>query len=143
IGLTDHEVENVDQAISLMQAALDSGHESLLMIAPQISDKALGVLVTNHRAKEVALNIVVAMLRDSGEKRQSAYSDLGLLTGAKLLGNLHERTSSSVHVSDLGFARRVEAGQDSLVVVADGYQNPVVRAEATRLRERLVDMPLS
>ena len=48
-----------------------------------------------------------------------------------------------MHVSDLGFARRVEVGQDSLVVVADGYQNRVVRAEATRLRERLVDMPLS
>ncbi len=143
IALTDNEIEDVDQAISLMQAALDAGHEHLLIIAPQISDKALGVLVLNHRAKEVPLNIAVAMLKDSGEMRLSAYGDLGLLTGARLLGNAHERTSRSVQASDLGFARRVEVGHNDLVVVALSYQNPAVRVEVSRMQERLANLSLN
>jgi chaperonin GroEL len=143
MALTDHAIDDVEQAVSLIQAALESGHESLLIIAPQISDKALGVLVTNHRAQKINLKIAVAMLRDSGDARLSAYDDLGLLTGARLLGNAHERTSSAVQAPDLGFARRIDVDQHALVVVAESYRNPAVRAEATRLRQRLDDLPLS
>lgn len=140
IALTDNSIEDIEQVVSLMQAALRSGRKSLFIIAPHISEKALGVLVANHRASEVKLAIGGAMLKDSGDARHYAYSDLSLITAARLLGNLHERTAHAIRPEDLGYAKRVDITQDGLVMVADSYQNTNVQAEVVRLNQHLATM---
>ena len=141
IALTDHSIEDIEQVVAMMQAALKSGHSSLFIIAPHISEKALGVLVANHRASEIKLTIGGAMLKDSGDARHFAYTDLSLITGATLLGNQHGRTTDSIRPEDLGYAKRVDIGQEGIVVIADSYQNARVQAEVIRINEHLATLP--
>lgn len=140
IALTDHSIEDIEQVVAMMQAALKSGHNNLFIIAPHISEKPLGVLVANHRASEIKMTIGGAMLKDSGDARHFAYNDLSLITGAALLGNQHGRTTDSIRPEDLGYAKRVDIGSEGIVIIADSYQNSQVQAEVIRINEHLAAM---
>jgi chaperonin GroEL len=143
IVLTDSTIDDADQVVELMQAAVDAGRSSLFIVAPSISDTALGVLIANHRSKDVPLTIASAKLREAGDDRHAAYQDLALLTGARLLGNAHARTIQAIQAADLGFARRVQVTENRLIIVSNSYKNPAVQTETLKLRQRLADPTLN
>lgn len=141
IALMDTPVNDVESVVAIMQAALQAGRKSLFIIAPHISEKALSVMVANHRSSEVKLTIGGAMLKDVGDARHFAYADMSLITGASPLGSAYGRTADNIRPDDLGYAKRVEIGEGGLLVVADSYQNTNVQAEVVKLTAHLATLP--
>jgi chaperonin GroEL len=113
-------VEDVAPALALAAG----GKARLLLVAHEISGKALNTLLANHDRGVV--KIVAAWLRRGGEDRAHDYSDLAVVTGATVLGPEYGRLLAHVEKSDMGGAQRVEATADDLLI-RGGAGDPVLR----------------
>jgi chaperonin GroEL len=116
-------VDSVDDVAPLLTLAA-GGKARLLLVANDISGKALSTLVTNHERGIV--KTLAVWLRRGGEDRAHDYRDLAIQTGATLLGSEYGRYLRHVEQSDLGGAHRVEATADELVI-RGGAGDPAVR----------------
>ncbi|RMF04235.1 MAG: hypothetical protein D6768_03745, partial [Chloroflexi bacterium] len=119
------------------EVALQRGQKSLAILSPNISGTALNVLVANKEALQEKLSLVAVNLTLNGSEKQSALTDLELLTGATLLGRNYERAPAHVQPDDLGYARRVEISAGTLQVIPNTQTNPAVQRQIEHLRHRL------
>lgn len=116
-------VESVDDVAPLLTLAA-GGKARMLLVANEISGKALSTLITNHD-RHVVKSLAV-WLRRGGEDRAHDYSDLAVVTGATVLGPEYGRLLRHVETSDFGGARRVEATSDELLI-RGGAGDPALR----------------
>jgi len=142
VALVEDPIRETDQVLPILQAAWQKGKKGLTILAPSISEAALGLLLANQQAGENKRLLLAAKLKDVAEERLYAVSDLALLTGAARLGSHYERTPATMRPDDLGYARRIELAGGSLIAVTDHYARPELQAEVTRLRNRLHGLPL-
>lgn len=142
LALVEAPLTELDQAIGLLEAAVQKGVKRLAIVAPAFGKAALGVLVANQQDATDKLAVIAAKLELMGDEQRYALQDMALLTGATLLGEPHERSATDAQPSDFGQAKRVEIGQRRLVVVPPPQTNPLVQAEMTTLRHRLAELSL-
>jgi chaperonin GroEL len=116
-------LDSVDDMAPLL-ALIAQGKARLLLVAHEISGKALNTLLINHDRGIV--KTVVVWLRRGGEDRANDYSDLAVLTGATVLGPEYGRLLRNIEKGDLGGAHRVEATADELLI-RGGAGDPAVR----------------
>ena len=123
----DYNLNTAEQAVSLLNAALQAERSSLLIVAPDVGGAALQLLVANHaqpadKRKVAVLATTITLL---GEERTWAVNDLALLSGATVFGMPSGRTVEKATPADLGSAMRAEFNSEKLAVVAE----PARRAE--------------
>ncbi len=121
VALVDYNISTAEQAVGLLNAALQAGRTSLLIVAPDISGAALQLLVANHaqppdKRKIAVLGATITLL---GEERTWAVHDLALLAGATIFGTPSGKTVERATPTDLGTALRVEFTAEKLAVVAE------------------------
>jgi chaperonin GroEL len=139
IALLDYNLHTADQAVALLNATLQAGRSSLLIVAPDISGAALQLLVANHtqppdKRKVAVLAATITLL---GEERTWAVNDLALLSGATVFGMPSGRTVEKATAADLGSAMRAEFSSEKLAVEADSDHRAGVQGEIADLRSRL------
>ncbi len=144
VALLDHNLNSAEQALALLQAAMEAGRSSLLIVAPDVSGAALHLLVANHvqpadKRKMAVLATTIMLL---GEERNWALNDLALLSGAAVLGMQTGHGAAKATAADLGFALRAEFSGEKLAVVAEPSRRAEVQGEIALLRSRLDAMPL-
>jgi chaperonin GroEL len=105
IFLCDYSIEDHRELFAVMKVAHDAGVESLIIIARDLSEKAVGLLTTNNKMDTfTAIGVKLPGLNEAD--RLDAIEDISLLTGAKphlkVLGDNLEKISAS----DLGSVRR-------------------------------------
>jgi chaperonin GroEL len=144
IALTDQNLTTAEAAVALLNATIEAGRTSLLIVAPDVSGAALQVLVTNHsqptETRKVA--VLATTITLVGEERTWALYDLALLAGATIFGTPSGRNASKATSADLGSALRAEFSSDKLAVVAEHERRAAVQDEITLLRNRLAEIPL-
>lgn len=140
VALVDDNLQEGAQAVALLEAAVEAGAEGLTVIARTFKTEALSVLVANQQAEDKKLSIVGATLKDVGDERRYAFSDLALLTGATLLGSSYDRGPADVRPDDLGRARRVEVTPKALILLPEKQFDSAVQAQAENLRSLLSQM---
>lgn len=145
IALVDEPLQSAEAAVALMEAALTRGAKALLILAPEISGTALHLLVTNQQAPadKRKLLLLGARLAASVGERSAQFTDIGVLTGAALLGQGRLRSVRSVRPDDLGTAVRVELAREALTLFAHESFSATIRAEAASVQTRLTTMALN
>ena len=142
VALLDKPLQEAEQALALLEAAVGAGHKALLVVAPDITGPALNLLVANHMqpADKRKLAILGVKPKAVGDERRFAFLDLAAMTGASVLGEIGERTARSAQLDDIGRAQRVEFGEKNLVVTMDSSRREVIQEQIADLSRRLAGM---
>lgn len=144
IALCEERLTEAAQVIPLMEGAIKLGAKGLVIIAQDVSGSALGTLVTNQQLPEdkKKLSFLAVKLKPVGDEYRWALADLGLLTGATVLGPTREHSGATATAADLGRTQRVEFANKGVVVVAHDSKRADIREEVSRLRQLIVETPL-
>lgn len=129
IFVCDFEVDDHRELFPVLQTAHAAGVRALVIIARNLSDKAVSLLVANNKLDTFKV-IAVRLPGLNQDERIAALEDLGRLTGAKPLLKITGDTPEQVTTADFGQARRVWADMRTFGVVG-GQGNP------RQLREHL------
>lgn len=143
VALLDEPLTDAEGALALLETALARKAESLLIIAPDVSGAALGLLVANQQApaERRRLALLAVKLMALTEERSTQLADIGVLTGARLLGRQQGRSARGALPADLGSADRVEFGPEGITISAADRFRPEIRREAAALQARLDTLP--
>ena len=144
IALINDRLSTIEQTLPILEAALQSGAKSLLVVVKELSDAALSLLVANHRAKkeQKKLDITAVKLSVIGDELRWGWEDLATLTGATVLGADIGRGPSNARPTDLGSAQRIEYAGEGLMVVANKEARAAIQDEVTKLRSFIAGLPL-
>ncbi len=143
VVLLDEPLTSQEAALALMEAALARKATALLIVAPETSGAALNLLVANQQAPTAKrkLALLAVKLKAAGDERSIQMADLGVLTGAALLGRSGVRPAASCRADDLGRAARAEFAGEGVTLVAEDARRAAVRSEAEALQAHLATVP--
>lgn len=133
------EVRPVLDQLAIKKSPEDHSAAQLLIIAHKISGEALNLLAATSQKTEI--KVIAVSLERAGEKLQSDLADLACLTGAALISPQMGRRLESIRSTDLGFARRAQAGARDLIVVGGGGNPAEIRDQIGILQKRLQALP--
>ncbi|MEZ4713478.1 MAG: TCP-1/cpn60 chaperonin family protein [Caldilineaceae bacterium] len=144
VAIVDGKVTEADQALALMEGALNQGAKSLVIVAQDVSGAALGLLLMNHQApkEKKKLDVLTVKLNTIGDERRWAWDDLCTMTGARLLGPNTDRDAASARPQDLGRAQRAEYANEGIVIVANREARDAIQAEVSQVRAYIQETPL-
>ncbi|MFN8439766.1 MAG: TCP-1/cpn60 chaperonin family protein [Caldilineaceae bacterium] len=145
IALVDQQLTEAEQAVALLEAALQRKAKALAIIAHDITGPALHVLVSNNQLpkEKKKLEIFGGKLMVLGEERTYGYSDLAMMTGATLLGPTRTRSAIAAKPEDLGVTQRVEHSDAGLVIVTPPEARATIRETVNALRFQLSELPFN
>ncbi|MBN1261473.1 MAG: chaperonin GroEL [Anaerolineae bacterium] len=139
--LLDGVLETVDDVRPILDLLTRHEKFPLAILAREIKGEALNTLVLNHQRG--TLSILAATLRQPGSQGDLDFEDLATLTGARIFGQLAGYALRSVSEEYLGYARRVEASLEELIVVGAASDHGALRAHIEQLRARIKALPFN
>ncbi|MDD9992929.1 MAG: chaperonin GroEL, partial [Rhodospirillales bacterium] len=128
------ELTEAAQLLPALEAAREA-KRSLLVLAQDVSDQALAVLLTNHR--EGTVSCVAVKGPESGIYRHAATDDVAVLTGGRLVGEDTGLTAEKVDSSALGTAKRAIVDGVSTTIFGGGGEDAAVDDRAQQLRDAI------
>ncbi len=130
ILLCDKEISDLMDLVPILEE-VSVENRPLLIIAEDVTDKALSGLLLNH--SKGIFNVAVVKPPGFGDKRENRLNDLALMTGGEAL--VGEFTSKIEHASleQLGQAKRVIISSES-ITIAGGYGDPVA------IKQRMIQL---
>ncbi|MCC7370192.1 MAG: chaperonin GroEL [Chloroflexi bacterium] len=132
ILLTTHHVERPEQLIPALEACTASGERNLLILAPDIKESALALLVLNRQHGRFD-HIMAARAPHFGEQRAGMLDDLAVITGGRCFQvDRHERLEE-VTIDDLGRARQAWVTYSHFGILGG-------RGEKAQIRARIADL---
>ena len=139
VAVLDKALTTAEDAVGLLEATINAGQKVLVVVGPEVSGPALNLLIANHTqpADKRKVTVLTVKLTAVGDERRFAFQDLGLMTGAAVLGEIGSRTARTARPEDLGRANRVEFVDGNLVVTMEGAQRNAVQEQIVALAARL------
>jgi len=134
ILMSDLIINDPRQLVAPITAALKSGSKSMLILARQLSDAAMSILVTNTKAgkfQSVAVKTPGMTMADIG----ATLTDIAVLTGGRPFLTHAGETFDRIKPSDLGHARRVWADRFNFGILGGKGDPRAVRAHIADLRQ--------
>ena len=128
------ELTGAAQLVPALEAARRSGR-SLLVLAQDVSDQALAVLLANHREGTVRCAAVKGP--DSGFYRHAATDDVAVLTGGRLVGEETGLLAETLAPGTLGTAKRAIVDGVSTTIFGGGGATEAVERRAAQLRDAI------
>ena len=115
--------------------AAKQGGRSLLVLAQDVSDQALAVMLTNHREGTVRCAAVKGP--ESGIYRHAATDDVAVLTGGRMVGEDTGIAAEALAPGTLGSARRAVVDGVSTTIFGGGGEAGAVEERARQLRDAI------
>lgn len=137
VALYDGRLHDAEAIKPLLHLVAEQEPPTLLLVGSDIGGEALNLLVGTHQLPQNKLKIVAVSLRIGGAQGLVELSDLALLTGATVLGDVVGRPLNTVTTTDLGHVKRAEADKNGLFVVQTQSRGSVIRHEITALQTQL------
>jgi len=144
VALVEGKLTEAEQVLPLLEGALELGKKALVVVANDVTGAALSLLVANHQAEKEKKKLDILAVKPSvvGDERRWAWADLGVMTGATLLGPTAAYHAAEASPEDLGHAQRVEFARDGFVLVAPKEARAAIQDEVTKLRHYIAETPL-
>ena len=120
--ITDFELQDPLVLVPVLERCVKAGVKQLLIIAKEVSDRVIGLLVNNNRAKTIQ-TLVVRTPKVREMDRVAAMEDIAALTGGRVFYAAAYSTLDDFRVEDLGHARRAWA-TESLFGIYGGKGDP-------------------
>lgn len=140
VALVAANLAEAEDVIPLMEAALAGGYKSLVILANNFKDAALHVIVTNEKAEKKKLSVLAVKIKPVGEERRYALEDMGLLTGATVLGQGFTPSPRKAVPAHLGKALRVEVDSGQFRLLPERQRLINAQPEVEIIRQRLASM---
>jgi chaperonin GroEL len=125
ILLTDLDIQEPEQIVSVLRAAVQAEVQSLFIMATQFSDKVLGVLSVNQKAGKLQV-VAVKTPGMRTDDQMMALEDLSVLTGGKTYFRAAGDTLEKVNPESFGYARKIWADMNYTGLVG-GKNDPIQR----------------
>jgi chaperonin GroEL len=135
ILITDQPIEKPDELLPILDACARSGIRALMVIAPEIADAALSLLIVNR--DRGILESVAVKTPSHGEQRLGILEDLAASTGGRCFRREVGESIVSATVDDLGSARQAWARPRSFGILGGHGSREAVRARIVAARAEL------
>ena len=134
--LTDLALKDPNEVVAILEKCVQAGIKRLVILAKEVSDSVIGLLINNNRAKSIE-SMAVRTPGIIDLDRAGILDDLAIITGGRVFYAASKFGLSDFKVEDLGSARRVWA-TDSLFGYYGGKGDPrQVRQHIMKLRGML------
>jgi chaperonin GroEL len=136
ILVTNHHLERAEQLVPALEACAAAGERSLLVIAPEVRDAAVAVMVLN-RERGLFDHVVAAKAPHFGDQRVGILEDLAAITGGRsILEDRHERLED-VTLADLGRARQAWVTHSHVGILGGRGDKAAMRDRIGQLKQEL------
>jgi chaperonin GroEL len=126
-------LQEPDQLVPILQVVIEANIKSLMVIANEISEKAISFLLAVSRDPTRFQVIAVKAPTDIGGQA-ARLQDLAVLTGGRAVLNAAGDTLDGVKLEDLGRVRKAWANMENFGVVAGRGLPRALRAHIAQLR---------
>ncbi len=134
--ITDLKLTNPNQLVPVLEKCVQAGVKKLVIVAGEVSDSVIGLLVKNNEANTIE-TLAVRTPRVGEMSRVASMEDIALLTGGRAFYSGGNDTLADFSVADLGRARRAWA-TESLFGIYGGKGDPrKLRQHVAQLRGQL------
>ena len=128
------ELTEAAQLTPALEAA-KAGGGSLLVLAQDVSDQALAILLANHR--EGTVRCAAAKGPESGIYRHAATDDVAVLTGGRMVGDETGLAAETLAPGTLGTAKRAVVDGTSTAIFGGGGAPEAVDERARQIRDAI------
>jgi chaperonin GroEL len=135
ILITDMPIERPDELVPVLDACARSGQRALLVIAPEINDAALSLLLVNRQRG--VLESVAVKAPSHGDQRTRILEDLAASTGGRCFRRELGESIATATVDDLGTARQAWARPRSFGILGGQGSREAIRARIVEARAEL------
>jgi chaperonin GroEL len=136
ILLTDHAIERAEQLVPALEACVATGDRSLLVIAPEVRDSALSLLVVN-RERGLLDSAMAVKAPSYGDLQTGILEDIATLTGGRCVHQAWGEALTSVTTGHLGGARQAWATRYSFGIVGGRGRKEAIRERIGEVRAQL------
>ena len=131
ILVTDHPLDRAEQLLPVLEACVGAGDRNLLIVAPEVRDSAVGLLVAN-RERGVLEGVIAVKAPSFGVQRTRILEDVAAMTGGRCLVQERHDRLADVSADDLGRARQAWATRFAFGILG-GHGNKA------SIRQRIAD----
>ena len=122
ILISDFRITDPHQLIPALDKCVKAGVKKLVILCKEMSDGAIGLLVTNNQAKTIE-TMAVRAPKVRGPEQVASMEDIAVLTGGRVFYADGKDSFENFEVQDLGYARRAWA-MESLFGIFGGKGDP-------------------
>jgi chaperonin GroEL len=140
ILVTDHALARSDDLVPVLEVCVAAGERNLFIVAPEISDSAIGLLTLN-RERGVVDDVMAVRAPSAGEQRCRILEDLAIVTGGRCISQTRGESLSSFSIEDLGRARQAWATRVAFGILGGGGSKTSIRERIAEARAELRQVP--
>lgn len=124
------------QLVPVLEKCVKAGIKKLVIIASDVSDSVIGLLVNNNQAKTIQ-SLAVRAPRTQEASQVAAVEDIAVLTGGKAFIAAAHLSLDDFQVADLGHARRAWATESQFGIYGGKGDLRAIRQHMNNLRGKL------
>ncbi len=130
---SDLEFKEPEDIVPILDTVYRAGIPGIIIIAGNISDKVMSILLTANR-KMGHFKVLAVKAPDSLTEQSAMLKDISVLTGARLFLKGAGESAASLRLEDLGRARRVWGNKEYVGIVRGKGSPRAVREYIASLR---------
>jgi chaperonin GroEL len=137
--ITDYPLARAEDLVPVLEECVGAGERSLFIVAPEIGDSAVGLLVVN-RARGVLDHAMAVRAPSVGVQRGRILEDLAVTTGGRCISQARGDHLSDVTLDDLGRARQAWATRGAFGILGGAGSRPRIRERIAEVRAELAQI---
>jgi chaperonin GroEL len=136
--VTDYSLDRAELLVPALEACVAAGDRSLFVVAPEVGDSAVGLLVAN-RERGVLDGVVAVKAPSFGLQRTRILEDIAAITGGRCFCQERHDRLADVTLQDLGKARQAWATRSAFGILGGQGSKASIRQ---RIAEAKVELRL-
>lgn len=138
ILITDTRITEAAQILPAMEACVAAGEKAFFVVAPELSESALSVLLTNR--DRGVIDTLAVKAPTFGAQRTGILEDLAIATGGRCFREEVGESIATATLADLGRARQAWSQQRAFGVLGGQGNRDTIRARLMELRAELASL---
>jgi chaperonin GroEL len=129
--VTDYSLDRAEQLVPVLEACVAAGARNLFIVAPEVRDSAVGLLVLN-RERGVIEGAIAVKAPSFGTQRMRILEDIAVVCGGRFVSHERGGRLADVTIGDLGTARQAWATRSAFGILGG-------RGEKGAIRQRIAE----